>query len=111
MKWCCLASGTLTVYASTDYPYSIADALSQQSTWRARRVYKNRLPSESDCLFLENPPPVPALKPYVYYPRGRPKKGTAPPSVVAALFEVGSHTVPREDLPEGVPVRGLTDQG
>ena len=69
------------------------------------------LPTESDCLFLESPPPVPPLKPYLYYPRGRPKKGVAPPSSITALLETGNHTVPREDMPEGVPLRGLTEPG
>lgn len=38
-------------------------------------------PTESDCRFLENPPPVPALKIYsVIYRPGRPKKGTVRPA-------------------------------
>ena len=68
-------------------------------------------PTESDCRFLENPPPVPELKPFMYYARGRPKKGVAPPSAIAALFEARSHTVPREDLPESVLLRRFTEHG
>ena len=67
------------------------------------------LPTESDCLYLENPPSVPPLKPYFFHRPGRPKKGVAPPSIIAAVFEAGIHTVPREDLPEGAPFRGLTE--
>jgi hypothetical protein len=37
------------------------------------------MPTESDCRFLENPPPVPPVKPFqVFYRPGRPKKGTPP---------------------------------
>jgi hypothetical protein len=39
------------------------------------------MPTESDCRFLEAPPPVPPVKPFqIYYRPGRPKKGTAAPS-------------------------------
>jgi hypothetical protein len=39
------------------------------------------MPTESDCRFLEAPPPVPPLKIFqVTYRRGRPKKGTVRPS-------------------------------
>jgi hypothetical protein len=39
------------------------------------------VPTESDCQFLENPPPVPPLKGYaVIYRPGRPKKGAPPRS-------------------------------
>jgi len=35
------------------------------------------MPTESDCRFLEDPPPVPPVKPFqIYYRPGRPKKGT-----------------------------------
>src|SRR5271170_7126024 len=47
------------------------------------------LPTESDCLYLENPPSVPPLKPYFFHRPGRPKKGVAPPSIIAAVFEAG----------------------
>lgn len=37
------------------------------------------VPTESDCLFLEKPPPVPPLKIYsIIYRPGRPKKGSRP---------------------------------
>ena len=36
-------------------------------------------PTESDCRFMEKPPTVPPLKPFVYYRPGRPKKGATPP--------------------------------
>src|SRR5688572_9511439 len=40
------------------------------------------MPSESDCLFLEKPPVVPALKIFYLTSRpGRPKKGAAPAAV------------------------------
>jgi hypothetical protein len=32
------------------------------------------VPSEADCRFLEKPPVVPPLKPFVYHRPGRPKK-------------------------------------
>jgi hypothetical protein len=39
------------------------------------------VPSESDCRFIESPPPVPPLRIYtVTYRPGRPKKGTVRPS-------------------------------
>jgi len=38
------------------------------------------MPTESDCRFLEDPPPVPPVKPFqIYYRPGRPKKGTPTP--------------------------------
>jgi hypothetical protein len=37
------------------------------------------MPTESDCRFLENPPPVPPVKIFqVVYRPGRPKKGALP---------------------------------
>jgi hypothetical protein len=40
------------------------------------------VPSESDCSFLESPPPVPPLKIFsVTYRPGRPKKGSVRPHV------------------------------
>ena len=42
-------------------------------------------PNESDCRFMENPPPTPPLAPFIYmYRPGRPKKG-APPRSVACV--------------------------
>ncbi|HYN14001.1 MAG TPA: hypothetical protein VET51_15265 [Burkholderiales bacterium] len=39
------------------------------------------MPTESDCRFLEAPPPVPPLKIFrVTHRPGRPKKGSAPSS-------------------------------
>lgn len=39
------------------------------------------VPSESDCRFIESPPPVPPLKIFsVTYRPGRPKKGTVRPN-------------------------------
>jgi hypothetical protein len=39
------------------------------------------VPCESDCQFMESPPPVPPLKIFsVIYRPGRPKKGTVRPS-------------------------------
>jgi len=63
------------------------------------------MPTESDCLHLERPRPVLPLKPFfVPYRPGRPKKGATPPTAVAASSERG-HTVSREDLPPGAPIR------
>lgn len=60
-------------------------------------------PTESDCRFLEDPPPVPPLKIFsVIYRPGRPKKGSVPrtndppPSV-------------REELPAGIELPRPTD--
>jgi hypothetical protein len=56
-------------------------------------------PTESDCRFLEDPPPVPALKVFtILYRPGRPKKGAAPRVYEAA-------PAPREELPSdmGLP--------
>jgi hypothetical protein len=40
------------------------------------------MPSESDCRFMESPPPVPPLKIFsVTFRPGRPKKGTVRPTV------------------------------
>jgi hypothetical protein len=54
------------------------------------------VPTESDCRFLELPPPVPELVPWkpLYRP-GRPKKGTPPRSNDAP-------PVPTEELPAGL---------
>lgn len=66
-------------------------------------------PTESDCQFLEKPPPVPPLKFFSYKRRGRPRKSTAPPSSIAVVLEARSHAVPREDLPEGALLRGFAE--
>jgi hypothetical protein len=59
-------------------------------------------PSESDCRYLEKPPPVPPLKSYqVIYRPGRPKKGAGP--AAAPLPAESGHAISREDLPAGVP--------
>jgi hypothetical protein len=43
------------------------------------------MPTESDCRFLESPPPVPPVKPFqVFYRPGRPKKGTERPAPAEA---------------------------
>lgn len=55
-------------------------------------------PTESDCLFLEDPPPVPPLKIFsVTYRPGRPKKGSAPRR---------DEPLPpvREEIPAGVQI-------
>jgi hypothetical protein len=62
------------------------------------------VPTESDCRFLENPPPVPPVKPFqVFYRPGRPKKGSQPAS--AADRALGS--TPHEDLPAGLAIPAL----
>ncbi len=62
------------------------------------------MPSESDCRFLEKPPPVPPLVPYqVVYRPGRPKKG-APPRTTDAIAP------PREELPHGMSFPQTTDE-
>src|SRR4029450_9488574 len=61
-------------------------------------------PNESDCRFMENPPPVPPLAPFVYmYRPGRPKKGT-PPRTTEPL------TQPREELPDGMAFPGRSEE-
>jgi len=76
---------------------------------RGRRVGTTvSRPTESDCNFLDNPPPVPPLKFFSYKSRGRPKKVASPPSSVVAVLEAKSYTVPREDLPDRVTLlRGV----
>jgi hypothetical protein len=62
------------------------------------------VPTESDCRFLENPPPVPQVKPFqVFYRPGRPKKGTQPAS--ATDHQLGN--TPHEDLPAGLAIPSL----
>lgn len=61
------------------------------------------MPSESDCRFLENPPPVPALIPWqATYRPGRPKKGTPPRTNEAP-------PAPREELPQCMAFPQPTD--
>ena len=61
------------------------------------------MPSESDCQFLEKPPPVPPLKTYyVTHRPGRPKKGSKPP-VTLERDQPGF----REKIPADVPLEGL----
>jgi len=56
------------------------------------------MPNESDCRFLEAPPPVPDLVPWkpIYRP-GRPRKDAAPRSNEPP-------PAPREELPHGLVV-------
>ena len=68
------------------------------------------MPTESDCKFMESPPPVPPLKPFVYYRPGRPNKGAAP---AGASGEMGAGAAPRDDLPsDAIPdaLRGRIDE-
>jgi hypothetical protein len=56
------------------------------------------VPTESDCRFLEKPPEVPPLKPFVAaYRPGRPKKAAA-----AAPSAERAPAPAREDLPSGL---------
>ena len=58
-------------------------------------------PTESDCRFLEAPPPVPPVKPFqVFYRPGRPKKGARPPQPAAEVH----HGMPRDELPAGISI-------
>lgn len=61
------------------------------------------VPTESDCRFLESPPPVPPVKPFqVFYRPGRPKKGAQPPSAVDR-----GNAMSHEDLTSGIPLPAL----
>jgi hypothetical protein len=61
-------------------------------------------PSESDCRFMESPPPTPPLVPFQYaYRPGRPKKG-APPRTTEAP------TPPRDELPHGMAFPTPTEE-
>lgn len=67
------------------------------------------MPTESDCKFMESPPPVPPLKPFVYYRPGRPKKGAAPANQGGDAAPVAAV---RDDLPsDAIPdaLRGRLD--
>ena len=67
------------------------------------------VPSEADCLQLEQPRSVSPLKPFhVAYRAGRPKKGAAP-RAAAAVSEGRGHAVPREDLPPAAPAREFAE--
>jgi len=62
------------------------------------------VPTESDCRFLENPPPVPPVKPFqVFYRPGRPKKGSQP----ASTADRALGGTPHEDLPAGLAIPAL----
>ncbi len=52
-------------------------------------------PTESDCRFMEKPPTVPPLKPFVYYRPGRPKKGTGPSQ---APTDTTRHNTAQDDI-------------
>jgi len=61
------------------------------------------VPTESDCKFLESPPPVPPVKPFqVFYRPGRPKKGAQPPSAADR-----GNGMSHEDLTSGIPLPAL----
>lgn len=56
------------------------------------------MPTESDCRYLESPPPVPPLQPFVStYRRGRPRKD-APPRAAPEPSGAGA----REEIPAGI---------
>ena len=62
------------------------------------------VPGESDCKFMESPPPVPPLKVFYVTSRpGRPKKGSKP----AATPERDKPSVNRERLPSDVMLDAL----
>jgi hypothetical protein len=62
------------------------------------------VPGESDCKFMECPPPVPPLKVFYVTSRpGRPKKGSKP----AASPEREKPSVNRERLPSDVMLDAL----
>ena len=68
------------------------------------------VPTESDCRFLESPPPVPPVKPFqVFYRPGRPKKGATPPQPAVDVH----HGISREEIPAGIsiPTAGRSEDG
>jgi len=65
------------------------------------------MPTESDCKFMESPPPVPPLKPFVYYRPGRPKKGAAPASATADPGAGARDDRPSDAIPDAL--RGRID--
>ena len=68
------------------------------------------VPTESDCRFLEDPPPVPPLKIYsVIYRPGRPKGGSKP----AVPNDKTPLPLPREDVSHAISLpdtRGSEDR-
>lgn len=57
------------------------------------------VPTESDCRYLEKPPPVPPLKPFqAHYRPGRPKKSASPPAAAIAS-DVARPRFSATDLP------------
>ena len=62
------------------------------------------VPSESDCRFLEAPPPVPELVPWkaIYRP-GRPRKDAPPRNTEPP-------PAPREELPHGLDLPGRSEE-
>lgn len=89
---------------ATPIPYS-AHMLRYTVYVAGRRVgAMASLPTESDCRFLEDPPPVPPLKIIsMLYRPGRPKKGTPPRQFEAPLQ-------PREELPHGMDLPKSVDE-
>lgn len=65
------------------------------------------MPTESDCKFMESPPPVPPLKPFVYYRPGRPKKGAA---TAGAGGDLAASAAARDDLPSDAIPDALRDR-
>ena len=89
---------------ATPIPYS-AHMLRYTIFLNGKRVGATAsLPSESDCMFLENPPITPPLVPYqATYRPGRPKKGTPPRNYEAP-------PPPREELPHGMALPQPTEE-
>ncbi|HEX5612247.1 MAG TPA: hypothetical protein VFX67_06315 [Burkholderiales bacterium] len=71
------------------------------------------VPTESDCRYLEKPPPVPPLKPFqAHYRPGRPKKNAAPPAPALAS-EPRRGGLSAADMPAAVPfaqAQGIEDR-
>ena len=63
------------------------------------------MPTESDCKFMESPPPVPPLKPFVYYRPGRPKKGATRPGAEPESGASAREELPSDALPDAVRQR------
>jgi hypothetical protein len=60
------------------------------------------VPTESDCKFLENPPPVPPLKIFYVTSRpGRPKKNAAQPPLPQQAPSTGLR---HDEVPPGLPL-------
>jgi hypothetical protein len=63
------------------------------------------VPTESDCRYMEKPPPVPPLKPFqAAYRPGRPKKSATPQAPAVSETRQG---IPPEDVPIGLSLRQL----